>query len=384
MTRPSTSGRWQRWEPRVDREKPERIRFADTPDFSAQLKQLLASPNICSKRWVWQQYDHMVQTNTVEAPGAGDAGVIRIKGSKRGLAMALDGNGRWCYLDPRLGAMHAVAEAARKVACAGATPIGATNCLNFGNPEKPHIMWQFSQVIDGITKACEELDTPITGGNVSFYNETLGEGIYPTPVIGVVGLLEDVHKAVKMHFAQAGRKIVLLRANQSGDAVDAEVEFGSSEYAKEILGAMWGYPPDLDLEKEATLQRALVTMIQARMVESVHDCADGGLAVALVEAALPAGIGAKVRLPQQKFAREFSLFAEDAGRVVLSCDPGQLARIQEVAEEFGVVADVLGETASDRIEITLGDTIAVSSSIRRTSRCLRGSAGKGASHRSGD
>ena len=148
----------------------------------------------------------MVQTNTVDAPGAGDAGVIRIKGSNRGLAMALDGNGRWCYLDPRLGAMHAVAEAARKVACAGATPIGATNCLNFGNPEKPHIMWQFSQVIDGITKACEELDTPITGGNVSFYNETLGEGIYPTPVIGVVGLLEDVHKTAKMHFAQAGRE----------------------------------------------------------------------------------------------------------------------------------------------------------------------------------
>ena len=135
---------------------------------------MLASPNICGKRWVWQQYDHMVQTNTVEAPGAGDAGVIRIKGSQRGLAMALDGNGRWCYLDPRLGAMHAVAEAARKVACSGATPVGATNCLNFGNPEKPHIMWQFSQTIDGITKACEELEIPITGGNVSFYNETLG------------------------------------------------------------------------------------------------------------------------------------------------------------------------------------------------------------------
>src|SRR5271166_4307885 len=226
----------KRWEPPVERERPEHISLGGNRDFSAQLKHLLASPNICSKRWVWQQYDHMVQTNTVEAPGAGDAGVIRIKGSKRGLAMALDGNSRWCYLDPRLGAMHAVAEAARKVACAGATPIGATNCLNFGNPEKPHIMWQFSQVIDGITKACEELDTPITGGNVSFYNETLGEGIYPTPVIGVVGLLEDMHQTAKMHFAQAGResarKIVLLRANEAGDAVDAEVEFGSSEYAK--------------------------------------------------------------------------------------------------------------------------------------------------------
>jgi len=357
-----------RWEPPVDREMPEHIRLAESGDFSAQLKRLLASPNICSKRWVWQQYDHMVQTNTVEAPGAGDAGVIRIKGSKRGLAMALDGNGRWCYLDPRLGAMHAVAEAARKVACAGATPIGATNCLNFGNPEKPHIMWQFSQVIDGITKACEELDTPITGGNVSFYNETLGEGIYPTPVIGVVGLLEDVHKTTKMHFAlegrESGRKIILLRANEAGDAVDAQLEFGSSEYAKEILGAVWGYPPDLDLEKEATLQRALVAIIQAGLVESAHDCADGGLAVALVESALPGGIGLSVRLRRQEAALEFLLFAEDASRVVLSCDPIHLARIQQVAEEYGVIADVLGETGSDSVEITVDEQLVISASVQ--------------------
>src|SRR6266567_1506267 len=186
-----------RWEPPVPREMPEHIKLGGVSDFTANLKQLLASPNICGKRWVWQQYDHMVQTNTVEAPGAGDAGVIRIKGTERGLAMALDGNGRWCYLDPKLGAEHAVAEAARKVALSGATPVGATNCLNFGNPEKPHIMWQFSQTIDGITKACEELEVPITGGNVSFYNETLGEGIYPTPVLGVVGILDDVGKAMK-------------------------------------------------------------------------------------------------------------------------------------------------------------------------------------------
>ena len=352
-----------RWEPPVDREMPEHVHLSESADFSAQLKLLLASPNICSKRWVWQQYDHMVQTNTVEAPGAGDAGVIRIKGSKRGLAMALDGNGRWCYLDPRLGAMHAVAEAARKVACAGATPIGATNCLNFGNPEKPHIMWQFSQVIDGITKACEELDTPITGGNVSFYNETLGEGIYPTPVIGVVGILEDVHKTAKMHFAQPGRKVVLLRANEPGDAVDAESEFGSSEYAKEILGAVWGYPPELDLEKEATLQRALVALIQAGLVESVHDCADGGLAVALVESALPTGIGVNVRLPKQKLALEFRLFAEDASRVVLSCDLSHLARIQQVAEEYAVHVDILGETGSDRVEIAIGDQSVISASV---------------------
>jgi phosphoribosylformylglycinamidine synthase subunit PurL len=352
-----------RWEPPVDREKPEHIHFSTDADFTGKLKQLLASPNICSKRWVWQQYDHLVQTNTVDAPGAGDAGVIRIKGSRRGLAMALDGNGRWCYLDPRLGAMHAVAEASRKVACAGATPIGATNCLNFGNPEKPHIMWQFSQTIDGITKACEELDTPITGGNVSFYNETLGEGIYPTPVIGVVGILEDVHKAAKMHFAKPGRKIVLLRANQFGDEVDAESEFGSSEYAKEILGAVWGYPPELDLEKETTLQRALVAIIQAGLVESAHDCADGGLAVALVEAALPAQIGANVRLVKRKMAHEFRLFGEDASRVVISCDPMHLARIQQVAEEYDVIADVIGETGSDRVEIAIDGTSVVSASI---------------------
>jgi len=356
-----------RWEPPVEREMPEHIRLAQTGDFSAQLKRLLASPNICSKRWVWQQYDHMVQTNTVDAPGAGDAGVIRIKGSKRGLAMALDGNGRWCYLDPRLGAMHAVAEAARKVTCAGATPIGATNCLNFGSPEKPHIMWQFSQVIDGITKACEELDTPITGGNVSFYNETLGEGIYPTPVIGVVGLLEDVHKTTKMHFAlegrESGRKIILLRANEAGDAVDAQLEFGSSEYAKEILGAVWGYPPDLDLEKEATLQRALVAIIQAGLVESAHDCADGGLAVALVECSLPAGVGLSVRLPKPQAALDCLLFAEDASRVVLSCDPIHLPRIQQVAEEYGVIADVLGETGSDRVQITVDEQLVISASV---------------------
>jgi phosphoribosylformylglycinamidine synthase subunit PurL len=356
-----------RWEPPVDREMPEGVRMhlSESTEFTPQLKRLLASANICSKRWVWQQYDHMVQTNTVEAPGAGDAGVIRIKGSKRGLAMALDGNGRWCYLDPRLGAMHAVAEAARKVACAGATPIGATNCLNFGNPEKPHIMWQFSQVIDGITKACEELDTPITGGNVSFYNETLGEGIYPTPVIGVVGILEDVHKAAKMHFAPGGvaRKIVVLRANVPGDAVDAESEFGSSEYAKEILGALWGYPPELDIEKEATLQRALIDMIQAELVESAHDCADGGLAVALVECSLPAGVGVSVTLPKAQTALEYMLFAEDASRVVISCDPAHLPRIQQVAAEYGVFTDVLGETGSDKFEISVDGQPVISATV---------------------
>jgi phosphoribosylformylglycinamidine synthase len=314
----------------------------------------------------------MVQTNTVEAPGAGDAGVIRIKGLSRGLAMSLDGNGRWCYLDPRLGAMHAVAEAARKVACAGATPAGATNCLNFGNPEKAHIMWQFSQVIDGMTKACEDLDTPITGGNVSFYNETLGEGIYPTPVVGVVGILEDVHKTARMYFAGAGRKIVLLSGNEPGDAVDVESEFGSSEYAKEVLGTMWGYPPQLDLEGEAALQRALVEMIGAGLVESAHDCSDGGIAVALAEAALPACVGVKVHLTEQNLPPEFLFFGEDASRVVVSCASVHLARIRELAAEFGVHADVLGETGSERVEITMAGQSMISASVAELREAYEG------------
>jgi phosphoribosylformylglycinamidine synthase II len=354
----------ERWEPPVEREMPSNLKLGSLPsDFTPNLKQLLASPNICSKRWVWQQYDHMVQTNTVDGPGAGDAGVIRIKGSQRGLAMALDGNGRWCYLDPRMGAMHAVAEACRNVACSGATPIGATNCLNFGNPEKAHIMWQFSQVVDGITKACEELEVPITGGNVSFYNETLGEGIYPTPVLGIVGVLEDVHKTTKVHFREAGRTIVLLRATEPGDITDAQTEFGSSEYAKEILGAVWGYPPELELEREAALQKGLIEMIQAGLVESAHDCSSGGLAVALCEPAFAKGIGLRVDVASNELPAEFALFGEDASRVVISCDSAQLAGIKEVAAKYGLSVDVLGETVSGQVEIKLDGRVVVSASV---------------------
>ncbi len=358
----------ERWEPPVPREMPESVQLNGAGDFTESLKHLLAGPNICSKRWVWQQYDHMVQTNTVEAPGVGDAGVIRIKNAiperpQRGLAMALDGNSRWCYLDPRLGAMHAVSEAARKVACSGATPVGATNCLNFGNPEKPHIMWQFSQTIDGITKACEELEIPITGGNVSFYNETLGEGIYPTPVLGVVGILDDVHKTAKMHFAATGRTIVLLRAGEAADITDVESEFGSSEYANEILGALWGYPPELDLEKEAALQKAVIKLIQQGLVQSVHDCSDGGLAVALAEKTFAKGVGARVNFASNGLPAEFALFGEDASRIVVSCTPDNVPRIQEIAEEYGIAADVLGETITDQLEISLDGQVVVSAPV---------------------
>ena len=352
-----------RWEPPVPREMPDSVEFGKMSDLAPTLKKLLSSPNICGKRWVWQQYDHMVQTNTVEAPGAGDAGVIRIKGSQRGLAMSLDGNGRWCYLDSRLGAMHAVAEAARKVACSGATPVGATNCLNFGNPEKAHIMWQFSQTIDGITKACEELEIPITGGNVSFYNETLGEGIYPTPVLGVVGILEDVHKSVKMHFSAPGRTIVLLHAGEPGDITDAQSEFGSSEYAKEVLGVLWGYPPELELEQEAALQKAVIEMIESGLLDSAHDCSDGGLAVALAEKSFAKNIGAHVNLASGGLPAEFALFGEDSSRIIVSCDPANLSRIKEVGAEHGVLADAIGETIPGQLEISLDGKVAISAAI---------------------
>jgi phosphoribosylformylglycinamidine synthase len=268
--------------------------------------------------------------------------------------------------------MHAVAEAARKVACSGATPVGATNCLNFGNPEKPHIMWQFSQTIDGITKACEELEIPITGGNVSFYNETLGEGIYPTPVLGVVGILEDVHKAVKMYFAAPGRTVVLLRAGEAGDITDAEIEFGSSEYAKEILDTVWGYPPELDLEKEADLQKVVIEMVQRGLVDSTHDCADGGLAVALAEKAFPKGVGARVNLASSGLLAEFALFGEDASRIVISCDPEQVARIKEVAGNHRVDAEVIGETIPDRLEISLDGKVVISAAVSELSAAYEG------------
>ena len=352
----------ERWEPPVPREVPESVVLGQKTEFTDDLKKLLTSPNICSKRWVFQQYDSMVQTNTVEGPG-GEGGVIRVKGTNRGLAMALDGNGRWCYLDPKLGAMHAVAESARNVACTGATPIAATNCLNFGNPEKPHIMWQFSQTIDGITKACEELETPITGGNVSFYNETLGEGIYPTPVIGVVGILEDVHKAVGPHFREAGHALILVRGSETGDASDVEAEFGSSEYAKEILGRIWGFPPSLELEKEAALQKAVVEMIDSGLVESAKDCSEGGLAVTLAECGFNQEIGAQVDLASNGLVPEFVLFGEDASRVLISCDPQSAARIQQVALRYRLSAEQIGSTVPDQLEVRMDGKAAATARV---------------------
>ncbi|KAA6457537.1 phosphoribosylformylglycinamidine synthase subunit PurL [Acidobacteria bacterium AB60] len=385
------------WNPPISLDPPEpALAVLDQDhDYTAELKTLLASANVCSKRWVHEQYDTMVQTNTVLGPG-GEAGVMRIKGTgsaghERGLAMALDGNGRWCYLDPRLGATHAVAECARKVAMAGATPVAATNCLNFGNPEKPEIMAQLSAAIDGIAEACSTLGTPITGGNVSLYNETRGEGIYPTPVLGIVGILDDVTKAVPAHFQHSGDAIMLLwpiprgqepepglkvpfeeepinhnivghpeRITPEGDAEEQASSneelraFGSSEYAKVILRSLWGTPPPIDLEAEADLHTLLQVLADRQLLRSARDLSDGGITVALAQAGFAHGIGATVEQEQALMVHPlFGLFAEPASTVLVSTDPSNIAAIEELADEYGYFAARIGTTGGDRLEIAV-------------------------------
>jgi phosphoribosylformylglycinamidine synthase II len=331
-------------------------------DHAADLKDLLASANICSKRWVHEQYDSMVQTNTVQGPGQ-EAGVMRIKGTARGLAMALDGNGRWAYLDPKLGAMHAVAEASRKVACTGSVPVSATNCLNFGNPEKPEIMAQLSAAIDGIAEACIALGTPVTGGNVSLYNETKGEGIYPTPVLGIVGIIEDVTRAVPADFQQAGDAILLLSA-QGPDSEKLTTEFGSSEFAKNILGALWGTPPQLDLAREAALQKCLVTLSESQSISSARDISDGGILVALAEGTFGANVGAMITLDAAASTpASIALFEEGATRVILTCASSEVESVRAIAEDSGCRILPLGVTASRRLDVRLNGQTVVSETI---------------------
>src|SRR5215469_14997965 len=319
-------------------------------DYTADLKKLLASANICDKRWVYEQYDSMVQTNTVQGPG-GEAGVMRIKGTSRhsdgpgigertgdrGLAMALAGNGRWCYLEPKLGAMHAVAEAARKVACTGATPVAATNCLNFGNPEKPEIMAQLSAAIDGIAEACTALGTPITGGNVSLYNETKGVGIYPTPVVGVVGIIDDVTKAVPSGFQQKDDLIAVFSPysaewNEDKDRYDYEISFGSSAFAQVILGEKWGTPPGIFPEYERRANEAISALAVNGLLHSASDISDGGFAVAVVKACLPRQINARITEVLPRSQMVFRLFGEYP-EFLLSFPQSNLAAIEQILRE---------------------------------------------------
>jgi phosphoribosylformylglycinamidine synthase II len=342
---------------------------------------LLASPVIASKRWITEQYDTSVRTNTLAGPGASDAAVVRIKDPKTGavkraLALSTDGNGRWCQLNPRVGAMHAVAEAARNVAASGARPIAATNCLNFGSPEKPEVMWQFSQSIDGIGEACTALGTPITGGNVSFYNETLGKSIYPTPVIGVLGVIEDVSHVLKIAFREPGDALVLLDGSNSsvgaqhaaplqGNQYSALArEFSSSEYSKTIAGIVAGEPPAIDLAAEKRLIDCIVALAAAGSVQSAHDVSDGGLAVTLAESCFATNeFGAHVKLDEAGPA-EPALFGERGARAVVSVKPSKLAAVLDTARQYKVAAHEIGKvTRRDAFRIEHKGRVVIDSSV---------------------
>jgi phosphoribosylformylglycinamidine synthase len=328
---------------------------------NAVLLALLGSPTIASKHWVYRQYDHMVRTNTINLPGFG-AGVVRIKGTDRALAMSVDGNGRYCYVDPYRGAMLAVAEAARNVASAGARPLAATNCLNFGNPERPAIMWQFAKAVEGIGVACRALDVPITGGNVSLYNETDGKAIYPTPTIGVVGLLEHADRVVGRRFQEAGDAIILL-----GEGLG---ELGASEYLKVVHNLVRGLPPALDLRAERALQGLLVTLADERLVRSAHDCSDGGLAVTLAECCFDTnGTGAEASIAGADVARDATLnaaaalFGESASRVVISVVPDDVTVVLARAAAANVPARVIGQTGGNLLRIAVGGEMVIDQSV---------------------
>jgi phosphoribosylformylglycinamidine synthase len=314
-------------------------------NFNDCLVKLLASPNLASKEWVYRQYDHMVRTNTAVLPG-GDAAVIRIKETRRALALALDGNGRYCGINPREGARLVVAEAARNVVCVGAQPIAITNCLNFASPERPEVMWSFSEVIDGMAEACKVFNTPVVSGNVSFYNETEGRGILPTPVIGMLGLIDDVRRVIQPGFKNPGDFVALLGTTRE--------DLAASEYAVVIQGTVPDGVPALDLEAERAVQLACLRAAQNGLLRSAHDCSDGGLAVALAECCFSSvnhdAMGADIDLTGE-YDLATRLFSETPSRIIISFDQAVLGDIEEIVAASGCPMTLLGNVGSDRLRI---------------------------------
>jgi len=328
--------------------KPYRTAPMEGPEFastnlSADLTTLMTSPDLCSKRWIWEQYDYMVRTNTLAGPGA-DAAIVRIKETNSSIAMSLDGNGRYCSLDPREGTKLIVAECCRNLSVAGALPVAATNNLNFGNPERPEIMAQLVESIEGLAEACTFFETPITGGNVSLYNETLGEPILPTPVIGIVGLMKTTDP-MGIDFKNAGRSVVLI-----GGIGDCDhTHFGGTQYASVVLKQVWGLPPALDMDYEKRVHSAIREIVTAGIVESAHDVGEGGLAVALAESSFgPAKISAAVDF-NSGTRPEFLLFHEGPSRVIVSTSDA--AAVQAIAAKHGVIAPVVGTTQEKALSI---------------------------------
>jgi phosphoribosylformylglycinamidine synthase subunit PurL len=318
--------------------------------FQSDLVALLSSGDLCSKRWIWEQYDYLVRSSTLAGPSA-DAAIVRVKETGTSIAMSLDGNGRYCALDPREGTKLIVAECCRNLSTAGALPVAATNNLNFGNPERPEIMAQLVESIEGMAEACAFFETPITGGNVSLYNETLGEPIFPTPVMGVVGLMKTA-QPTPITFSQPDRAVILLGG--FGDCDD--LHFGGTQYAKVILNALWGLPPALDMDREKRIHQAIREIVTAGLAESAHDLSDGGLAVALAEASFgPAAVGARIQVPAN-LRTDFLLFHEGPSRILLSTSRPQ--DVMNIAQKFQVEAPQIGVTMKVRLRIDCGsDTL---------------------------
>ncbi len=327
--------------------------LAEPADYGDCLRAILASPNVAEKSWIWTQYDHMVGTNTVERPG-GDAAVLRIKGTSKGIAVKCDVNPFFVACDPYRGAAIAVAEAARSIAATGARPLAVTDCLNFGNPERPEIMGQFEAAVRGLSDACRALSVPVVSGNVSFYNETDGRGILPTPTVGMVGLLDDVSRHVRLPFRDEGNVIALL-----GDTRD---ELGASEFLRTVHGRDEGPCPEVDLPAERRLVALLVRLANDGLLSSAHDVSDGGLAVALAESAMAGGRGADVQL-DSAVRPSALLFGETTGRVILSFPPENGARIRAAAAELGVPLAKVGSVAGVRLRISVGDRVMVDEDV---------------------
>lgn len=321
--------------------------FADLKpptNYSKTLLALLASPNIASKEWFYRQADPLIGINTVVGPGS-DAAVLRIKGTNKGIAATADCNSRYCYLDPYVGGTIAVAEAARNLVCSGAKPLAITNCLNFANPEKPDVMWQFRQAVTGIGDACRALNTPVTGGNVSLYNETKGVPIYPTPTIGMVGILDDIQHHCTQDFKDPEDIIILVGDNQE--------ELGGSEYltVEHNLEAV-GRPPKLNLELEAKVQEAVLQSIKNGWIKSAHDCAEGGLAVALAESCITGKVGAEIAMVEQ-FRADALLFGETQSRIIITTSEDNVAELIRYLTVAGVPFTRLGHVTGTDFKVTL-------------------------------
>ncbi|EES73511.1 phosphoribosylformylglycinamidine synthase II [Paenibacillus sp. oral taxon 786 str. D14] len=342
----------------VQNESVDTTRYEEVRDLGAALEKVLSSPSVASKAWVYNQYDYMVRTSTAVRPGS-DAAVVTVHGTRKALAMTTDCNGRFVYLDPEVGGRIAVSEAARNIVCSGAEPLAITDNLNFGSPEKPDIFWQMERAVDGMAEACRVLDTPVIGGNVSLYNENAKGAIYPTPVVGMVGLVHDTDHITTQDFKSAGDVVFLLG--------ETKAELGGSEVQAVVHGVVEGRPPQLDLEVEKKLLGAVLEAIQGGLVRSAHDLSEGGLAVALAESCISGGIGAKVDIASE-LRPDFALFSESQSRILLSASPEKAEALEKLLAERGVPAARIGVVEGSELSIAVNGTEVLSKPVEQLKR----------------